>query len=179
MRLDRSSTDWSNTCFSTSLSDFWRLQHQWASCKFDMSDGCPPLAIGIMWSIQADSGCGYLSVKSTGLPHIPHTVCVAYIRFLFARNCCWWAPLRSGLSIGKGFTPSGSKFQRGVQKDTPPESGVPLRKFTGGVSKQKSGAAHKVMPSVAARDLRPVNHMKGDSSKKSKSVLSYCPQFKL
>lgn len=56
-------------------------------------------------------------------------------------------------------------------------SGVPLRKFIGG--SEANGAAHKVMPSVAARDLRPVNHMKGDSSKKSKSVLSYCPQFKL
>ena len=51
------------------------------------------------------------------------------------------------------------------------------RKFIGG--SEANGAAHKVMPSVAARDLRPVNHMKGDSSKKSKSVLSYCPQFKL
>lgn len=44
---------------------------------------------------------------------------------------------------------------------------------------EANGAVHKVMPSVTARDLRPVNHMKGDSSKKSKSVLSYCPQFKL
>ena len=67
-----------------------------------------------------------------------------------------------------------------VQKDTPPEVSrerSAYRKFIGG--SEANGTAHKVMPSVAARDLRPVNHMKGDSSKKSKSVLSYCPQFKL
>lgn len=42
---------------------------------------------------------------------------------------------------------------------------------------EANGAAHKVMPSVAARDLRPVIERR--FIKKSKSVLSYCPQFKL
>ena len=89
--------------------------------------------------------------------------------------------LMSAAAVGsfdrQGVHSFGVKISERVQKDTPPESGVPLRKFIGG--SEANGAAHKVMPSVAARDLRPVNHMKGDSSKKSKSVLSYCPQFKL
>lgn len=46
-----------------------------------------------------------------------------------------------------------ANISRHKMKDTPPESGVPLRKFIGG--SEANGAAHKVMPSVAARDLRP------------------------
>ena len=62
-----------------------------------------------------------------------------------------------------------------MQKDTPPESGVPLRKFIGG--SEANGAAHKVMPSVTARDLRPVNHMKGDSSKRASQCCPTVPSL--
>ena len=82
---------------SISLSLFCLLQVQWASWRLSKSDGCPPLAIGMIWSMQAESGCGYLSAKSTGFPQIPHTDCVANIFFLFRSKAPRWEPSLSGL----------------------------------------------------------------------------------
>ena len=79
-----------------------------------MSEGWPPFAMGMIWSMQADSGCGYFKEKSTGLPQIPQTVWVAYIFFLLIRNCCWCEPLRSGLGIGIR-SPSQRKSDRKMQ----------------------------------------------------------------
>lgn len=84
---------------SISLSDFCRLQVQCASCKFSMSLGCPPLANGIIWSIHGDNGCGYFNLKSTGFPHIPQILCVAYIFFLFFSNAPLWVPSLSALNV--------------------------------------------------------------------------------
>lgn len=73
-------------CFvANSLSDLERLQVQCASCRLSISLGWPPFAIGMIWSMQGDRGCGYLQEKSTGFPQMPHTVWLAYIRF-FARS---------------------------------------------------------------------------------------------
>lgn len=79
------------------LSDFWRLQHQCASCKLLKSLGCPPFAIGTMWSMTGDKGCGYFKDLSTGLPHIPQTSCVASILFLLRSNCRRCTPFWSAL----------------------------------------------------------------------------------
>lgn len=84
---------------SISLSDFCRLQVQCASCKFSMSLGCPPLANGIIWSIHGDNGCGYFSLKSTGFPHIPQILCVAYIFFLFFSKAPLCVPSLSALNV--------------------------------------------------------------------------------
>lgn len=84
---------------STSLSDFCRLHVQCASCRFDRSLGCPPFAIGMIWSMHGDSGCGYLYEKSTGFPQMPHTFCVARIFFLFFSNAPLWLPSWSSLFI--------------------------------------------------------------------------------
>lgn len=56
------------------LSLFALLHDRCASCRLSMSDGWPPLSTGMMWSIHGDIGCGNLSEKSTGFPHIPQTV---------------------------------------------------------------------------------------------------------
>ena len=90
----------------SSLSDFCRLHVQWASWRLSISLGCPPLAMGMMWSIHGESGCGYFSVKSTGRPQMPHTVCVAYIFFLFLSNAMRCVPSWSGrfLFFDMGFT---------------------------------------------------------------------------
>ena len=91
---------------SINLSDFCLLHVQCANCKLLMSLGCPPFAIGIIWSMHADSGCGYFSLKSTGFPHIPQHVCVAYIFFLFFSNAPRCAPSLSALNtfgIPKNF----------------------------------------------------------------------------
>ena len=101
IRLDMTSAFWSTIFFSTSLSDFCRLQVQCASCMFSMSDGCPPLDIGMMWSMHGASGLGYFSLKSTGFPQIPQTLCVWYIFFLFFSNaprCVPYLPAPSFMS---------------------------------------------------------------------------------
>lgn len=58
--------------------------------------------------MHGDNGCGYFNPKSTGFPHIPHTVCVAYIFFLFRSNAPRCDPSRSGLYT----MPSSSFFDR-------------------------------------------------------------------
>src|SRR5699024_10729554 len=47
------------------LSDFCRLHVQWANCRLLMSEGCPFLATGMIWSTVALIGCGTFNVKST------------------------------------------------------------------------------------------------------------------
>lgn len=88
------------TPFSTLniLSDFCLLQNAWQSCKFSIADGCPPLLIGMMWSMTGDIGSGYLSFLSTNLPHIPHISCVIRIRFLALSNAVLCAPCLSALN---------------------------------------------------------------------------------
>nr|DAR83785.1 MAG TPA: hypothetical protein [Caudoviricetes sp.] len=41
------------------------MQWKCASCKLARSDGCPPLATGIIWSITGLKGSGYLIDLST------------------------------------------------------------------------------------------------------------------
>ncbi len=53
--------------------------------------------------MHADIGCGYLIVKSTGLPHIPQTDWVAYIRALFFSKAVRCSPYLSGLFSGVIF----------------------------------------------------------------------------
>ena len=81
------------------LSLFCLLHVQWASWRLFISEGWPPFAMGIIWSMHFANGCGYLSVMSTGLPHIPHTVWVAYILFLLRSNWRRWVPFSSGLLL--------------------------------------------------------------------------------
>lgn len=83
------------------LSDFSLLQARWASCMLFRSLGCPPLSIGMMWSMQGDNGCGYLYLNSpfsfsTGRPQIPQISWVAKILRLFASNTPRWDPSLSG-----------------------------------------------------------------------------------
>ena len=95
--FDSTCSSWGPWRGLKSLSDFCRLQVQWASCILLRSLGCPPLATGIMWSTQGESGWGYLRSLSTGFPQIPHTVCVSmiFLRFLSAWVRC--VPSLSGL----------------------------------------------------------------------------------
>lgn len=79
------------------LSLFCLLQVQCANCRLSRSLGCPPFAIGIIWSIVLDIGCGYFKDISTGFPHIPQMFWEAYIRRLFISNCPLCVPSRSGL----------------------------------------------------------------------------------
>ena len=46
--------------------------------------------------MQGASGDGKRKEKSTGFPHIPQIVCVAYIFFLFFSNAVRWVPCWSG-----------------------------------------------------------------------------------
>ena len=62
-----------------------------------MSEGCPPLATGMIWSTVALRGWGAFRLKSTGFPQMAHTVCVANIRFLFFSNWDRCGPSLSGL----------------------------------------------------------------------------------
>lgn len=104
------STEWGKFLFPTfaflisflklllnNLSDFCLLQYQCASCRLFISLGWPPFDIGIIWSIHGDKGSGYFLEKSTGLPQIPQTVCVAYIFLLFLSKTPRWVPSLSGL----------------------------------------------------------------------------------
>lgn len=88
----------SKFCSAYNLSDFCLLHCQWASCKFLMSDGCPFLFTGMMWSITGDSGWGYLSDLSTGWPQIPQVFWVLSNIFLFFSNATRCGPLRSARS---------------------------------------------------------------------------------
>ena len=93
-----------------SLFDFCLLQIQCASCRFAMSDGCPPLSIGIIWSIQGLSGAGYFRFLSTGYPHIPQQSCDASILFLFRSNARRCVPSWSGRFLFCGIFPSLPSF---------------------------------------------------------------------
>ena len=64
-----------------------------------MSDGCPPLMTGMMWSIVGLRGWGHLREKSTGWPQIPQVFCVAYTLRLFFSNCARCGPSLSGLYL--------------------------------------------------------------------------------
>ena len=92
------------------LSDLPRLHDRCASCKFCRSDGCPPFAIGMMWSTVGLIGSGNFSEKSTGFPHIAHIVCVAYIVFLFLSNAALNVPSLSGLFLAYLPCPMHSSF---------------------------------------------------------------------
>lgn len=93
----------SSPCFSIvlfiNLSLFSLLQVQCANCILSISLGCPPFAIGIIWSIQGERGWGYFIEKSTGFPHIPHVVHVANIFFLFLSKAPLCVPSLSGLFL--------------------------------------------------------------------------------
>ena len=83
----------------TSFTPLALLHVQWASCKLPRSDGCPPLSIGMMWSMQGLIGSGYFNVLSTGFPHIPQMLCVANIFFFADSNALLCVPSWSGLSL--------------------------------------------------------------------------------
>ena len=78
-----------------SLSDFCLLHCQCANCKLAMSDGCPFLFTGTMWSMTGLNGWGYLRSLSTGWPHIPQVFLVFKIIFLFFSKATLCGPLRS------------------------------------------------------------------------------------
>jgi hypothetical protein len=103
------------------LSDFCLLQQRCASCRLSMSLGCPPLSTGMIWSMHGDNGSGKRLVKSTGLPHIPHSVLVANIFLLFDSNCVRCTESWSGL-LARGITPSFGIYghnKRAAHPDSP------------------------------------------------------------
>lgn len=86
-------------CSWNILSDFCRLQIQWASWRLSRALGWPPLLMGIIWSTVADIGSPAGNVLSTGLPHIPHVSCVFRMTLRFFWYACLCAPYLSCLSV--------------------------------------------------------------------------------
>ena len=91
---------------SRNLLLFCRLQHMWASCRLLMSDGCPPLSIGMMWSMHALIGCGHGMDLSTGRPQMPQVSCDFKMRCLFFSNTLRCDVVLSALAFAISSTPT-------------------------------------------------------------------------
>lgn len=80
----------------TALLPLTWLQIRWVSCRLLNADGWPPFAIGMIWSTEAESGCGKRKDLSTGWPQMAQTSEDAITIFLFFSKADWWVPSLSG-----------------------------------------------------------------------------------